>query len=101
MPAGEGVSRTRIHDPLRPEGRRGRGPSHQRWEGEVGVFASALESPTSPQPSPPPGAERESDGRGCGMFDWLPIAVPPAALFFAQLLVWLIHCAFSALLSNS
>ena len=36
------------------------GPIAQRWEGEVGLSASALESPTSPQPSPPPGAERES-----------------------------------------
>jgi DUF917 family protein len=35
------------------------GPSAQRWEGEVGISAGALESPTSPQPSPPPGAERE------------------------------------------
>ncbi len=35
------------------------GPGAQRWEGEVGMSASALESPTSPRPSPPPGAERE------------------------------------------
>src|SRR5204862_6558953 len=35
------------------------GPIAERWEGEVGLSASALESPTSPQPSPPPGAERE------------------------------------------
>src|SRR5882762_11541712 len=48
--------------PLRPEGRRGRGPSRQRWEGEVGLSASALESPTSPRPSPPLGAEREQEG---------------------------------------
>ena len=34
------------------------GPIAKRWEGEVGV-ATALASPTSPQPSPPPGAERE------------------------------------------
>jgi ATP-binding cassette subfamily B protein len=35
------------------------GPIAARWEGEVGL-AGVLESPTSPQPSPPPGAERES-----------------------------------------
>src|SRR5438552_16901087 len=40
--------------------REGRGA--KRWEAEVGS-ASALESPTSPQPSPPPGAEREQIGR--------------------------------------
>src|SRR5436853_7617117 len=33
------------------------------------------------------------------MFDWLPIAVPPAPLFFAQLLVGLINGSFYALLS--
>jgi Fe-S oxidoreductase len=48
--------------PLRPSGGRGRGPSQSdgrvRW-----VVAGALESPTSPQPSPPPGAERERDGK--------------------------------------
>src|SRR5207249_5069852 len=45
-------------DPLRPSGRRGRGPS--RSDGRVRwVPVSALESPTSPQPSPPPRAERE------------------------------------------
>src|SRR3954452_12687102 len=33
------------------------------------------------------------------MFDWLPIAVPPAPLFFAQLLVGLINGAFYAMLS--
>src|SRR5205807_1528181 len=48
--------------PLRPEGRRGRGPSRSdgrvRWDS-----SSALESPTSPRPSPPPGATRESLGR--------------------------------------
>src|SRR5712692_8221599 len=44
--------------PLRPSGGRGRGPS--RSDGRVRwVSASALESPTSPQPSPPPRAERE------------------------------------------
>src|SRR6267378_5979012 len=36
------------------------GPIAERWEGEVGLSASALESPTSPRPSPPPRAERES-----------------------------------------
>src|SRR5437870_13675187 len=44
--------------PLRPLGGRGRGllrsNGRVRW-----VSASALESPTSPRPSPPPGAERE------------------------------------------
>src|SRR3984893_8595180 len=40
-------------NPLRPSGGRGR----VRWGS-----ASAPESPTSPQPSPPPGAEREQDG---------------------------------------
>jgi len=35
------------------------GPSAERWEGEVSSPVSALESPTSPLPSPPPGAERE------------------------------------------
>src|SRR5437660_9392337 len=34
------------------------GPIAERWEGEVGV-PTAPESPTSPRPSPPPGAERE------------------------------------------
>src|SRR5213079_1111399 len=33
------------------------------------------------------------------MFDWLPIAVPPAPLFFAQLLVGLINGSFYAMLS--
>src|SRR2546423_3585104 len=33
------------------------------------------------------------------MFDWFPIAVPPAPLFFAQLLVGLINGAFYAMLS--
>lgn len=33
------------------------------------------------------------------MFDWLPIAFPPAPLFFAQLLVGLINGAFYAMLS--
>ena len=28
-------------------------PSAERWEGEVGLSAGALESPTSPRPSPP------------------------------------------------
>src|SRR5262249_23743982 len=45
-------------DPLRPSGRRGWGPS--RSDGRVRwVAPRALESPTSPRPSPPPGAERE------------------------------------------
>ena len=35
------------------------GPAPKAREGEVSLSASALESPTSPQPSPPPGAERE------------------------------------------
>jgi DUF917 family protein len=35
------------------------GPTPEAWEGEVGLSANASESPTSPQPSPPPGAERE------------------------------------------
>src|SRR6266436_5222200 len=35
------------------------GPTAEPWAGEVGPSASALESPTSPRPSPPPGAERE------------------------------------------
>jgi hypothetical protein len=39
------------------------GPAAEPWEGEVGASASALESPTSPQPSPPPGAERELPAR--------------------------------------
>src|SRR5713226_5402990 len=46
-----------VSSPLRPSGGRGRGPS--RSDGRVRwVWASALESPTSPQSSPPPGAER-------------------------------------------
>jgi ATP-binding cassette subfamily B protein len=36
------------------------GPAPKAWEGEVGRLAAALEAPTSPQPSPPPEAERES-----------------------------------------
>src|SRR5438067_5691127 len=40
------------------------GPTPEAWEGEVGLAAGALESPTSPRPSPPPNglwrAERES-----------------------------------------
>src|SRR5205085_8010816 len=52
--------------PLRPSGRRGRGPS--RSDGRVRwVSAGALESPTSPQPSPPLGAERERSSQ-CGGF---------------------------------
>src|SRR5205823_1937382 len=34
------------------------GPIAARWEGEVGLLAGLLESPTSPRPSPPPWAER-------------------------------------------
>src|SRR6266480_1485629 len=34
------------------------GPTPQAWEGEVGG-GNRAESPTSPRPSPPPGAERE------------------------------------------
>src|SRR6266849_4826566 len=46
-----------VSSPLRPSGGRGRGPS--RSDGRVRwVWASALESPTSPQSSPPPWAER-------------------------------------------
>ena len=36
----------------------GRDPLRSNGEGEVGL-TGALESPASPQPSPPPGAERE------------------------------------------
>ncbi len=36
------------------------GPAAEPWDGEVGVSASALESPTSPRPSP----SRPSDSRG-------------------------------------
>src|SRR3981081_3921043 len=44
--------------PLRPSGGRGRGPA--RSDGRVRwASANPLESPTSPQPSPPPGTERE------------------------------------------
>src|SRR5579864_4274595 len=38
------------------------GPSAKRWEGEVGAggrTGNRPGTPTSPQPSPPPGAERE------------------------------------------
>src|SRR5712671_445586 len=45
--------------PSPPLGER-EGPDAKWWEGEVGLSASALESPTSHQPSPPPRAERES-----------------------------------------
>jgi hypothetical protein len=37
-----------------PRGER-EGPIAKRWEGEVGMLS---DSPTSPQPSPPPRAER-------------------------------------------
>jgi FAD/FMN-containing dehydrogenase/Fe-S oxidoreductase len=51
--------------PLRPFGGRGRGPAWHagrvRW-----LSAPASESPTSPQPSPPPGTEREHDGKRAG-----------------------------------
>src|SRR5439155_6175187 len=62
-----GATSAAEQSPLRPSGGRGRGPSRPRWEAEVGSLASALESPTSPQPSPPPpmdqrGAEREQEG---------------------------------------
>src|SRR5213078_225818 len=56
-------------------------------------------------PNPPPQAgEGSSRSERVGaasatMFDWLPIAVPPAPLFFAQLLVGLINGAFYAMLS--
>src|SRR5438045_3972403 len=46
--------------PLRPSGRRGRGPARSAGRVRWALSASALESPTSPQPSPPPRAERES-----------------------------------------
>ena len=47
----------RVIAPLRPLGGRGRGPS--RSDGRVRwVSATPLESPTSPQPSPPQGAQR-------------------------------------------
>src|SRR5882757_3047366 len=60
--------------PLRPSGERGRGPRRRRGRVRwvlIGPRASRpqyaaetpavlLQSPTSPQPSPPPGAERES-----------------------------------------
>src|SRR5436309_5876301 len=50
--------------PLRPSGGRGRGPS--RSDGRVRwVPASALESPASPRPSPPPGVERENFVEAC------------------------------------
>jgi Fe-S oxidoreductase len=57
-----GASPAADQNPLRPSEGRGRGPSRQRWEGEVGMSASALGSPTSPRPSPPPGAESEMNG---------------------------------------
>jgi len=51
--------------PLRPSGGRGRDPSRSdgrvRW---ATPSARSLESPTSPRPSPPPGAEREYEGAG-------------------------------------
>src|SRR4051812_5731161 len=57
------VSGSVIHAPLlspSPPFRAEReGPTPEAWEGEVGMSASALESATSPRPSPPPGAERE------------------------------------------
>src|SRR5438270_2231012 len=48
---------------------------------------------------PPSPAERAGGFAARLMFDWLPIAVPPAPLFFAQLLVGLINGAFYAMLS--
>ncbi len=55
-----GTMTTSKGTPLRPLGGRGRGPSRNdervRW-----ASASDVGSPTSPQPSPPPGAEREKD----------------------------------------
>jgi hypothetical protein len=48
----------RVRNPSPPFRGEREGPTPQAREGEVGS-ASALESPTSPRPSPPPGAERE------------------------------------------
>src|SRR5258707_8996326 len=68
--------------PLRPSGGRGRGPARSagrvRW-----VSADALESPTSPQPSPPPGAARgglrfSDDGAGAVGGGPPPPPPPPA-----------------------
>src|SRR5712691_8614792 len=60
-PPGPPGCRGRDSAPLRPSGGRGRGPRRRR--GRVRwVSTSALESPTSPWPSPPPRAERESWG---------------------------------------
>ena len=58
-----------------------------------------------PAPDPPPRAgegSSQSERVGAGsiaMLGWLHIAVPPAPLFFAQLLVGLINGAFYAMLS--
>jgi Fe-S oxidoreductase len=49
--------------PLRPSGGRGRGPSRSDGRVRWAYSADALESPTSPQPSPPPRAEREQRAR--------------------------------------
>jgi tRNA modification GTPase len=62
------------NNPLRPSGGRGRDPSRTdgrvRWEP-----AAAVISPTSPQPSPPPGAEREiSVAKGGHPLEAIPIS---------------------------
>src|SRR5229473_1440971 len=53
-----GGAKCAVASPLRPSGGRGRGPLRSngrvRW-----VSTNALESPASPLPSPPSGAERE------------------------------------------
>src|SRR5204862_2618078 len=51
-----------LYAPLRPSGGRGRGPARSAGRVRWAMLASARQSPTSPRPSPPPGAERESDG---------------------------------------
>src|SRR5215212_8048564 len=60
-----GISRPQDRKaPSARQGGEGGEPSRSDGEGEVGILAGALESPTSPRPSPPPGAEREQTAGG-------------------------------------
>jgi hypothetical protein len=58
------------------------GPAAEPWEGEVGASASALESPTSPQPSPP----RPSDSSGRRGSCHVPPRIPRASVVKSLLL---------------
>jgi hypothetical protein len=58
--------------PLRPSGRRGRGPSRQRWEGEVGIGERSGDPNLTPALSAPP-IDPKGGGEG--------VAVETASLF--------------------